>query len=436
MPRKATPGDLLEYVEELEAVLLRTWSDGEATAPSIEAALDGQPYRELRRRTTLAQRRSLGAFFTGQELAGKLVTGSTAQRGLSIHDPTCGAGDLLLAVARLMPVRATLGATLAFWGKLLSGTDVDATFVRLAKARLALLAKARTGSTRCLGAENLETIFPRITRSDVLTEQLQLADTDWLLLNPPFIRVGVPRDCRWGTGSANAAAVIFDKCIQAAGDGARVSAILPEVLRTGTRYDKWRMQIAERLRKVRVSSWGRFDPQTDVDVFVLTGVVARQGRKTTPAWTPGEETRSEVITLEDLFDVSVGPVVPHRHEDTGRRHPFVAASTVPRWGLVRKPVQSRGFSGRLFGSPFVVVRRTSSPGDRERAVGAIIASPEKVAVENHLIICRPKDRTLRGCRELLADLQDPRTTRWLNQAIRCRHLTTKHLRELPMWSRS
>jgi hypothetical protein len=54
-------------------------------------------------------------------------------------------------------------------------------------------------------------------------------------------------------------------------------------------------------------------------------------------------------------------------------------------------------------------------------------------VENHLIVLRPKDGTIGACREVLGILKDERTTRWLNERIRCRHLTVAALDELPWW---
>jgi hypothetical protein len=83
--------------------------------------------------------------------------------------------------------------------------------------------------------------------------------------------------------------------------------------------------------------------------------------------------------------------------------------------------------------PFVAIRRTSRPGDRHRAIGTLITALQPVAVENHLIALRPKDGTVKACRELLYSLKDDRTTHWLDERIRCRHLTVAALNELPWW---
>jgi len=40
---------------------------------------------------------------------------------------------------------------------------------------------------------------------------------------------------------------------------------------------------------------------------------------------------------------------------------------------------------------------------------------------------------VKACRELLRSLKDERTTHWLDERIRCRHLTVAALDELPWW---
>src|SRR3546814_21111579 len=74
----------------------------------------------------------------------------------------------------------------------------------------------------------------------------------------------------------------------------------------------------------------------------------------------------------DYFTVKVGPVVPHRHPQTGPWRAFACAKTIPAWSTTYVPEVRRRFQGTVFPPPFVVVRRTSSPNDRERAVGALI----------------------------------------------------------------
>jgi hypothetical protein len=55
-----------------------------------------------------------------------------------------------------------------------------------------------------------------------------------------------------------------------------------------------------------------------------------------------------------------------------------------------------------------------------------------VLVENHLLICQPIDERAPSCEELLDVLADPATSAWLDARIRCRHLTVRALRDVPM----
>jgi hypothetical protein len=81
--------------------------------------------------------------------------------------------------------------------------------------------------------------------------------------------------------------------------------------------------------------------------------------------------------------------------------------------------------------PFVVIRRTSSPSDKFRASGTIIAGKKAVAVENHLIVIRPKNSTLKDCNELLKLLKSEQTNNFLNERMRCRHLTVGIVKKIP-----
>jgi len=94
--------------------------------------------------------------------------------------------------------------------------------------------------------------------------------------------------------------------------------------------------------------------------------------------------------------------------------------------------EHRPFSGPAFNPPFVVIRRTSRPGDKFRAVGTAILGAKPVAVENHLIACTPKDGSVETCRVLLRQLRKPETNDFLNRTIRCRHLTVSSVKHLPL----
>jgi hypothetical protein len=80
-----------------------SWS--EERSREVTASLDGVAGKELQKLVSLPARRAFGAFFTGSELAEKLL-GTLRLRSdkYFIYDPTVGAGDLLLAGARRLPL--------------------------------------------------------------------------------------------------------------------------------------------------------------------------------------------------------------------------------------------------------------------------------------------------------------------------------------------
>src|SRR5437870_1274544 len=124
-----------KYVERVE----RLASNADRSAADFwmesKTALDGEPSRMLRATNTLDKRRRLGSFFTSRVLADLALMKRKFNYKSRIADPACGAGDLLLAAARRLPIRNTLEATLDYWNSVLQGSDIRPEFVRLAKAR-------------------------------------------------------------------------------------------------------------------------------------------------------------------------------------------------------------------------------------------------------------------------------------------------------------
>jgi len=253
-----------------------------------------------------------------------------------------------------------------------------------------------------------------------------------IVINPPFTQVPAPVGCAWGSGKVNSAALFMDVCLARSEAGTSIAAILPEVLRSGSRYEKWRSLFQQRVDLNKVEIVGQFDRHADVDVFIAVGVIRKTNRATgTASWIPPEKANER--TVGDRFDVSVGAVVSYRDPHRGPWHPFIHARGIPPWEVVSSVLQHRRFVGRTFEPPFVVVRRTSRPGDKHRAVGTIIGGRDSIAVENHLLVLQPKDGTLETCHQLLRLLQENATSEALDRRIRCRHLTVPSLRKLP-WS--
>ncbi len=399
----------------------------------IEAALDGQPAAELRRCVSVKRLRAAGAFFTGSAMAHRAIAAaglSQLKRDATVLDPACGVGDLLVALVEHLPRSNDFLSTLSDWGGRILGRDVQAEFVKATKLRLALAAIGAEPLRRALQLPRIRELFPGITAGSSLTGDDSFGAASYILINPPFTQVPAPADCAWGSGKVNSAALFLDACVTRSEPGTRIVAILPDVLRSGSRYERWRSLFQRRVDLSKVEIVGRFDRYADVDVFIAVGTIRKKISATGKAnWTPSEKDNGS--TIGERFDVSVGAVVSYRDPRRGPWHPFIQARGIPAWDVVSSISDHRRFRGRTFKPPFVVVRRTSRPGDKHRAVGTLIRGQSSVAVENHLLVLKPNDGTLATCRRLLALLQQNGTTDMLDRRIRCRHLTVSSLRELP-----
>lgn len=423
------------YVASLVELVERS-SDGRRLMKQdvIAPILDGQPSRELRRLVSIEKQRKDGVFFTGSRMAENITSCLKGQLSSMsvVTDPTCGAGDLLLACAKHLPRKDGLIETLGGWGDILRGSDIHADLIRLSRLRLVLQALQLGVKQRRISGANVESLFPRLRVQDGLNAIDDLRESTHIVTNPPFAMVQAPDACRWATGSVNAAAVFLDTFTGYAQPDTRILAILPDVLRSGSRYAKWRNVIDSRLSDITINLVGRFSIHADVDVFVMKGT--RKGHNSTALSSAnrinqGSEHKGHIVG--DRFAVHVGPLVPFRHKKKGGSFPFLATANCPAWETVREIQDHRRFSGTVFRPPFVVVRRTSRPDDRNRAVGSIVVGKTEVAVENHLLVLIPHSGKLSDCSQLLQVLRRPKTSNWLNQRIRCRHLTVSALRSVP-----
>lgn len=357
--------------------------------------------------------------------------GSRLTRSIRICDPACGAGDLLLAAARRLPVAATVTETLEQWGRHLCGADISRSFISATRIRLALLAVSRLGYKPAGTSLRLSALLPRFAAIDVLNEPMNLNGVTHIVLNPPFT-AATTNASGWAVGSVTSASLFLERCIKSTLPGTRVLAILPEVLRGGARYERWRQSILSRARINEVKILGRFDRWTDIDVFLVDLTVRPAALVRTRPWPlPVEPPRLK--RLGSVFEIHVGPVVPYRDRRRGALRPYIDTRSAPRWGAMRQIREQRRYMGRTFDAPFVLVRRTSRPGDQHRAVATLVSVGVDIAVENHLMVLLPKDGKVVACRRLLTVLRNPRTTRWLDHRIGCRHLTVGSLSHLPMW---
>jgi hypothetical protein len=421
------------YVKTLEQLCLRaaTRSPVESVAGEIRAALDGEAARQLRRVIPRETLRATGSFFTGSQLATKVAErlAPTLTQESRILDPACGAGDLLLACAKQLPIRRGFRETIIWWGKRLWGRDLQAEFVAAARARLALAAVSRglTPPARTKGV--FGGAFSGIDVGCGRRDRAAIKGATHIVINPPFNLILAPRNCDWSSGLVSAAAVFLEACVRHARSGTRIVAILPDVLRSGERYRSWRRRITAKAQIASIELLGQFDRWADIDVFIAEFVVTSRACDGAGQWEHPVQTIGE--TVGDHFGVRVGAVVPFRLTGRGPWRPYLHARTVPAWGVMEQIDGRLRFEGSTHSPPFVVLRRTSRLGDRHRAIGTVITGTKPVAVENHLLVLTPKDGRMETCRELLAALQRPETDTWLNQRIRCRHLTVGAVRDLP-----
>lgn len=401
----------------------------------IASALNGEPSRMLRNLVDLETRRENGAFFSGSEL-GKYLTKKWSKK-ISLQsvicDPACGGGDLLLAIAKLLPIKEGLRETLESWGPNLRGIDIHEEFIDSSKYRLALQAIASGAKRELISHQDVLKCFPGVRRGDGLLATEEIVSATHIVTNPPFISMQAPEDCNWTSGLVNSAAIFMETIIKKASQGTRVWALLPDVLRSGTRYDKWRQIINSQLRDIQVVSIGQFSRHADVDVFMLEGIVrssaGKEIRHNNSSWFETPDGIPQV--LGDVFTVHVGPVVPHRHLEIGPQSPYLTPHNCPAWKVVPRIDEYRGFSGTLYKPPFVVIRRTSRPNDPYRAIGTIVTDKRNAAIENHLLVLTPKSGTIADCKRLIKVLKSQSTNDWLNQRICCRHLTISSVMEIP-----
>lgn len=401
-------------------------------AEQLHASLNGGAAGALRSTVAETTIHRNGAYFTGEDLGRQTVrplARNPVLRKLPVCDPTCGSGDLLLRWAEFLPVNRDLGDTLEEWETLLHGIDLHQEFLSVAKRRLALMAISRGARHRGLAKLPLDRFFPGLVVDNILRSQDQLPGHGTLIMNPPFTHGSAPRDCSWATGRVSHAALAFAKCLTAAAPGQRIVAILPDVLRSGRRYEHWRKEVAQSLTHVRVEIVGRFDDHADVDVFLLRGTVGRPEK-------PGINWLARVstggATLDSISEVHVGPVVPHRDDHTGPWRRYVTVDDLPPWEEISTGLPTRRHWNEGVRPPFVAVRRTSSPTDTERAIGTVVRGAKPVVAENHVITVKPADGRLASCQRILRILRDKRTRAWLNRRIRCRHLTVGAIREIPL----
>jgi hypothetical protein len=393
--------------------------------------VNGLAADELRKLVALETRREYGAFFTDSTLAKQVLTFLKPDFNSEsiIYDPACGAGNLLISVWDYID---EMGIKINSETQLL-GTDIHKEFVETTRLRLhtnALLKKpAFTHKDYKVERKKKYSI----KTADALHKNNFYKNATHIFVNPPFNQIRIDEKLNWSKGKVSAAALFLDKIISYSNPGTTIIAILPDVLRSGTRYEKWRQMIKKECVIKKEKLLGQFDKYADVDVYAM--ILTRRDNEKNYLLKDGKDKKvTKHKTIQDIFDVCVGPVVDNRDEIRGPLRPYIVSKGLEGWSIQKKAVtRERKHPGKAFDSPFVVVKRTSRMGDNKRAVALIIDIPIPVYIDNHLIVLKPKSGKINDCKKVIRILKDNRTNGWLNNKIRCRHLTTKAISEIPIW---
>lgn len=376
---------------------------------------------------SVPERREHGVFFSGPEWAEKILSKVNFLNWKRFVDPSVGVGDLLLAVCKRLPLEETLKKTLDNWSERLVAVDLRKSFLEIAWMRIQAMAMHRHKTEK---SEPHELKFRPLPKSfivgDALLVELNLRSDDCVIMNPPYQRILAAPKSFVGSGMRSAAALHLERILLQASKGTGIFALIPDVLRSGSSYERFRKELKMRGQVLSFEAFGAFGPAADIDVAILAAIIGTSEDKVSDA-----EMHDDYEVVGDRFLISVGPVVPHRTPTTGEPYGYLTAKNATVGSEISAPVEVAAYTSRLEKGPFVVVRRTSSPTDNMRARATVITSKENFLVENHLIILKPKDNKVKTCRDLVKVLSNQRTNDWLNNFIRCRHLTVGALKQLP-----
>lgn len=381
----------------------------------------------LRKLLSIDEMREAGSFFTGQSLASKAISSFKRPITLSsvILDPTCGAGNLLIEASRKLGIETTLTETLKVWGKVLWGYDIHHHFIEAAKIRIVIEAINRGVEQNCELDEAFKFLSNIYVKDALTIDSKELERVTHIVMNPPFTIWPSPKINYWKEGNVNAAGIIFDKYLRVIPNNCLISAILPDVLRSGSRYSEFRQFVSASMEG-DVTICGRFNRKTDVDVFLLSGI--SKGNENKIHW---HTAINKETSVADYFEVRTGPLVAYRDPEEGNEYAYFYPKNCPKWEVVKYASERRRFSGKVLQPPFIVIKRTSSPSDRSRASATLINLNELVAIENHMIVVTPKDGKVNTCKKLMKVLQSQQTNDFLNERIRLRHLTVGVIKDIP-----
>jgi len=376
------------------------------------------------------QKKDEGIFFTPQktsELAAEKLNYRTGDG--SVLDPACGTGNLLIEVANKLQAKNCLTETLQNWNEIIFGLDINRKFINITKIKIIALAISKGSKpANDLNLKKCMSLLSNIKKGDFTKEYEKYSGSiKNIIMNPPFCSINTPDHIKWTTGKSNAAATFTYLASKIIPTNGKIVGVLPDVLRSGSRYNAWRKELNS-LLEYEIEPVGNFEKGVQVDVFILTG----NGIEKKPFLPEEIKNTFSGPKLSDYFDISVGPVVPHRDKLEGIESPFAHAKILPPWMVINSINERIAHAGRKTTTPFIAIRRTSSPKDKHRIVASIINCEEPVAVENHIIILSPKSKNLETCLKYIDVLKSEAVDTYINEKIRCRHLTVGIVKSIPL----
>lgn len=374
---------------------------------------------------SLLDRRKHGIFFSGPKWAKTLCSNINIGDWKRFIDPSVGTGDLLLEICINLPLEKTFFETVTSWAKRLVAIDLRSSFLQFTWIRIHLLALHRHSEIDPNVHGYLLPLPDTFIIGDSLKIKIDIRSGDCVIMNPPYQRIIAEKNSFVGKGKRSAAAFHVENILLQSPPGIGVVALLPDVLRSGSSYKNFRNEISQRLNIRSFDPFGSFGLDADIDVAVLVGTTQEKESLKEARILEG------ITTLGDKFHVRVGPVVPHRTVTLGPRHAYLTAKNAVVGDNINELTETAEFATRLEKGPFVIVRRTSSPSDKKRARATLVSANIDFYIENHLLVILPFKQSIEECEELIRVLNDPRTNDWLNNKIRCRHLTVGALKALP-----
>jgi len=232
--------------------------------------------RVLQEFRAASDRKENGAFYTpGPVVEGLLDAVTMSLDGARVLDPACGSGEFLLEAARR--------------GAVVSGADVDAEAVAVARFRLACLAvTAHEEDGGSIG---------ELADANLLHEERLTGPFDAVIGNPPYVRFhnmapaergALSRRYETAVGQFDLFAPFLEAALTRVRPGGTVAFVLPALLLRGSRYATLRRFLLARARVAAVIDHGdgAFEgvlAPTCVLVLVRHPASADRVRWTTPA---------------------------------------------------------------------------------------------------------------------------------------------------------